>query len=230
MKTLGMAEEHNKTADQIIGEQLEFFLRNRSGCAFAAVAARDAQHYEWQHEVIRAGEYAEIDGVIAQSVAAPEVSTLSILLPDITEPEELDLLLPELVGENLYLHEVFNTEHNACFRFRAKVGDEESYVSGFGPFEWMPSTRQTPHTALVMRVAPRPEYDWHLKEPDEGLVHVADMDMKGLSDRALEKMWRNSFIRTRGLLGKKPDEESAAKTTFVIPHARAEQISVQSAV
>lgn len=223
-----MAEEHNKTKVQIIADHLDFFVRNRSGCAFAAYAARDALKYEWCHVTLGLEDVGLLNEIIAESVASAEVSTLSVIFPEVRTFDDLFELLPRLIGEQITLHEVRPSGDNACIRLRSRVGAEQSYVSGFGPFDLMPVTRQTPHTSIVMRVGPRPNYDWYLKEPDEGLVHVADMDMKGLDDKALERMWKNSFFRTAGLLGKSPDEESAAKTTFVIPLADAHRIFPES--
>ena len=223
-----MAEEHNKTSEDVVDAQLGFFRKGGSGCAFAALAARNPEYYEWHHIVIRHDEYANIQGIIASAIANEAISTLALVLPDVDSEQKLDAFLPSLNGEILFLHHTLETDGNRCFRFRARVGEDESYVSGFGPFQAMPLTRRTPHTALVFRVGPRPKYDWHLKVPVEGLIHVADMDMKGVPDRTLHRMWRSSFLATAGILTKEPDEESAAKTTFVIPLDRADQISIES--
>jgi len=212
--------------DEIVATQLDFFARNLSGCAFAAMAARDPIKFEWAHHVIDSEALANLDTVIEAATADPAVSTLSIVFRDVVGDRELDGLIPSLVSENIYLHETLDTLQNRCYRFRAKIGEDESFVSGFGPFDYLPKTRRTPYTSVVMRVKPRPNYEWHLKEPEEGIIHVADMDMKGLPDRNLQRMWRNSFLTVAGLLGRKPDQESAAKTTFVIPLDRAEHISL----
>ena len=224
-----MNEEHNKTGKQVIDDHFAFFARNGSGCAFAAMAARNPTLYEWQAVVLSANDVGSLNDVLGNAVANDEVTTLSVIFPDVDSDARLDELLTKFAGPHVFLHERFDTVNNGCFRFRAKVGAGEAYISGFGPFDYMPITRQTPHTSIVTRVGPRPDYDWYLKEPEEGLVHVADMDMKGVSDKSLKRMWNNSFIRTAGLLGKKPDEESAAKTTFVIPQVRADQISARFA-
>lgn len=220
-----MDAEHNKTEAQIISEQLEFFARNLSGCGFAALAARDPDHFEWGSKIILSSDYGKIDEYIAWAVAEPSVSTLSLIFPDVTSDQELDTLIPQLQTKLLILHELVDTEQNRCFRFRAQVNEDQSFVSGFGPFDYMPVTRRSPHTSIVMRVKERPSYDWNFKEPESGIIHVADMNMKGLSDRKLWRMWNNSFLTTAGLLEKKPDQESAAKTTFVIPLDRAQGIS-----
>lgn len=220
-----MEEEHNKTEEQIIADQLEFFMRNGSGCAFAAQAARDPNRYEWGHLVVPTADLGKIDELLVSAIADNSISTLAMIFPEVRSDEELDNFIPKLVTEHITLNEIYDTENNRCFRFRAKINEEQSYISGFGPFEYMPITRRSPHTSIVLRVKPRPPYTWHLKPPVEGIIHVADMDMKGLSNRTLGRMWNNSFFRTAGLLGKKPDEESAAKTTFVVPIDRANQIS-----
>ncbi|HEV7289461.1 hypothetical protein [Sphingomonas sp.] len=214
------------SGDAIVSEHLEFFVRNQSGCAFAAIAARDPAKYEWHHDLIM-----ELDpGLIAARVDAaradPAISTLSIVFPAVTSVDELALLLAALPCGPIYLHETLDTPKHRCYRFRAKVGEDESFVSGFGPFDFMPETRRTPYTSIVMRVKPRPVYDWYLKPPTEGLVHVADMDMKGIPDRRLQRLWNNTFLTVAGILGKKPDDESAAKTTFIIPLERAAHISL----
>ena len=212
--------------DELIQEQLNFFAANSSGCGFAAQAAKDPTLHEWHHVVVMAGSYDNIDQIVRDAITADGVSTLSLVFPEVGDAADLDRFLPILDGAVIYLHAKIDTAENRCYRFRAKVGDEESYVSGFGPFDFMPETRRTPHTSLVMRVKPRPDYDWFLKEPDEGLVHVADMDMKGMPDRLLHRMWKNTFYTVRGILGKEPDNESAAKTTFIIPLPRAAQIDL----
>ena len=221
-----MPSASNKPDDQLISEHLDFFTKNASGCAFAAHAARDAQHFGWGLTIIRRHELADIDSRLQVLIEDPNTSTLSVLFPDVQTDDELDALLPAINGKVLFLHEKLDTLTNRCYRYRAHIHGEVSYVSGFGPFSYMPVTRRTLITALVIRVAARPVYDWHLKEPTPGILHVADMDMKGMPDRTLKRMWNNSFLRTAGLLGHKPDEESAAKTTFVVPIDRAQQISL----
>lgn len=223
-----MTVEHNKTTQTVIDAQVEFFRKGRSGCTFAAYAARDPEFYEWHHVVVGSDAYGEIEDIIATAIADENISTLAMVFPEVDSEEKLDGLLPQLNGQILFLHHTLDTDGNRCFRFRARVGADESNVSGFGPFPWMPLTRQTPYTGLVFRVGPRPDYDWHLKDPVEGIIHVADMDMKGMPDRTLRRMWRSSFLGTAGILTKEPDEESAAKTTFVIPVDRANQISIES--
>lgn len=214
------------TDDEIISAQLDFFSRNGSGCGFAALAAKDPTKYEWEHLVVQSGDYGQIDDVVQAATEREGVSTLSLVFPEVVSDDDLDSFLPLLDKGAVHLNAKVDTATSRCYRFRAKIGDEESFVSGFGDFGYMPITRQTKFTSIVMRVKPRPNYDWFLQPPEEGIIHVADMNMQGMSDRNLKQMWNNTYFTTRGKLGHNPDEESAAKTTFVIPLPRAQGISL----
>lgn len=212
------------TDEEIIHQHLDFFAKNSSGCAFAAHASREARHFEWGLAIAREPDLPNLNELVQNFIDDPQIPTLSIIFPDVKTDQDLDFLLPSLECGLIFLNEKLDNDRNRCYRFRLKIHSEISFISGFGPFDYMPITRRTPNVSIVMRVGPRPVYDWHLKEPEPGILHVADMDMKGIPDRNLKRMWNNTFLRTAGLLGHKPDEESAAKTTFVVPLDRARQI------
>lgn len=214
------------TDDLIAASHFEFFAKSLSGCGFAAVAAREPEKHEWAAKVVRNDAIDHLAEIVEESINNPKHSTLSLIFPDVTNDDELDRLIPRLNCGVIFLNQCHDTEANRCYRFRAQVGDEQSFISGFGPFDSMPITRQAEITSVVFRTAPRPTYDWHLKEPTAGIIHVADMDMQGMNDRQLRRLWNNSFLTTAGKLGHPPDEESAAKTTFVVPLDRANHISL----
>lgn len=73
-------------------------------------------------------------------------------------------------------------------------------------------------TEIVFRTKSRPQYDWVMKETPEGVIHLADMDMKGMGEHKFKSLWHGSFATTEEVLGKKPDLRSAAKTTFAVPY------------
>lgn len=49
------------------------------------------------------------------------------------------------------------------------------------------------------------------------VLHLADMDMKGMGENQFKSLWYGSFAKVEDILGSKPDLRSAAKTTFAIP-------------
>lgn len=198
-------------------KQQEFFKKNGSGCAFAAAAARDMHRYGWK-QIACGISSEEIDREIESAIALDNVSTLSLIFPAVETILEMKLLLSELERCKLvFLEERFDVGSKYGFRFRAIIGDLRSWISGFGPFDYFPVTRRSPFVEIAVRVKPRPDYDWHLKKSPPGIIHLADMNMLGLSEKHLRKLWVVSFLRTKKLLGHNPDDESAAKTTFVVP-------------
>lgn len=203
--------------DTIFAQQRAFFRRNKSGCAFAAYAAKDMAKFGWQ-QVICPISASEIDSSIQSAISDPGISTLSLIFPDAGNLDGLNALMNEVRHGNL-MNALPNQiwEGLVLFRARVKVASDLSWVSGFGPFDFFPLTRQAPATELTLRVKERPNYDWTFKDTPPGIIHLADMCMRGMSDKNLWKLWGNSFLRTKRLLGHAPNEASAAKTTFAIP-------------
>lgn len=56
-----------------------------------------------------------------------------------------------------------------------------------------------------------------MKEAPPGVIHLADMDMKGMQKIQFQSLWDGSFRNTERVIGHQPDLRSAAKTTFAIP-------------
>ena len=56
-----------------------------------------------------------------------------------------------------------------------------------------------------------------MKEAPENVLHLADMDMKGMGENKFKALWYGSLDNTEKVLGHKPDLRSAAKTTFAVP-------------
>lgn len=205
--------------EQVKKAQWQFFSRNKSGCAFAAYAAKRPDKYGWSSVVLQVTP-STIGEALASAIADPDVTTLSLIFPEVVTTEALDDLIQACLATDYFTDDGFENQEMRLVRLRARVGADHSWVTGFGPFSFLPLTRQSPHTELTIRVKARPQYDWYFKPPIENVIHLADLNMKGLSDRQLAKLWGASFETTRNILGHAPDEESAAKTTFALPLLR----------
>lgn len=209
----------------IVRSQLRFLREKKAGCLFAATAARDPLKYGWHHEVLASPSARRIDDLIRAAIRSSEATTLSIVLPTVASAEDLVRLIRTLVAcRKLVLELRENFRAMTCFGFRARVGRLRSYVTGFADLPFMPKTRRTPFAEITMRVKPRPNYEFVFKEAPPGVIHLADLDMKGMRRGRLWALWRNSFVETEGVLGAKPDLRSAARTTFALPMAIAKLI------
>jgi len=197
--------------------QLAFYREQRAGCYFAAVAAKDPGLYGWRQQVIE--PRAEVvDEAVSRAIADSSVSTLSLIIPTVqTAAQLLDLCsaLRRSRTVRLELREPF--DDFLCLGYRAVVGEKRSWMTGFGPFDFFPLTRQSPHSELTLRVKPRPKYAKVMKEAPEGVLHLADLDMLGIAEAAFKTLWHKSLQHTAELLGHKPDLRSAAKTTYSLP-------------
>jgi hypothetical protein len=212
-----MAESDNKENDGVIARQTQFYRDNKAGCGFAAFAARNPGKFRWSQRIC-APAALEVDEIIRGSISDEAVATLSVIFPAVRTEDDLKALLLELrTSQILSLELNILTENRRCVGYRAKVEPFVSWVSGFGPFEFFPKTRQAPYVELAMRVKPRPPYETVMKEAPEGVIHLADMNMQGMPENDFKRLWGGTMRRTAKLLGHEPDLESAAKTTFVIP-------------
>lgn len=207
----------DRARDAIVQRQLRFFVEKRAGCLFAAAAARNPGRYGWIHR-ITPPDHDAIDLAISEAIADPETTTLSLLFPDTSSTDQLLALIGTLMQcRMLLLDQSEEFMDTLCLGFRARVGDAKSYVTGFGDFPFLPVTRRTPCVELTTRVKARPHYDFVFKPAPPGVIHLADMDMRGMPFKAMQRLWDDSFVQTKNVLGAAPDLRSAARTTYSIP-------------
>lgn len=200
-----------------LDQQLGFFERGGTGCKFAALAATNPAKYGWSRSLC-APSLDAVEEAIVSAIESPQTTTMSLVFTQVLQPAQLVALIKELrSGKLITLGQNILFNGCRCLGLRVHVSDVVSWVSGFGPFSFLPKTRQSPYASIVFRVKSRPQYDWYLKPPHEGVIHLADMNMIDLSDEALRKLWGASFVSVEQILGAKPDLLSAAKTTFAIP-------------
>ena len=201
----------------VIETQLEFYRRGGAGCLFAAYAAADPSRYGWRLSVSNVDETG-IEGLVQSAISLPEVSTQSIVFPSILTREDLRhllFILKEVPSVSLEQEEEF--KGSICLGYRVKVGDLKSLMTGLGSFDFLPKTRQSVFTEIVFRSKPKPDYEQVMKEAPPGIIHLADMNMKGMRENQFKALWYGSFDKTENILGHKPDLRSAAKTTFAVP-------------
>lgn len=160
----------------------------------------------------------EIDRSIAGALSAKNVSTLTLVFPTVTSVRDLRVLIGMIrASEFLFVEDEVSHDNLLCLGIRARIGPLTSWVTGFATHADMPVTRRAPYTALTLRIKPRPKYSVVMKKAPENVIHLADMNMRGLSREQFQQYWDLSHTHTARLLGHKPNIFSAAKTTFVLP-------------
>lgn len=201
----------------VIKTQLEFYKRGGAGCLFAAHAANNPSKFEWRLSVSDVDEE-KIEFLVQEAVILPDVSTQSIIFPSVIHVSELKYLLTVLQKvPSFFLEQEQEHEKMMCLGFRVRIGGKVSWITGLGGFSFLPKTRQAVFTEIVFRSKPRPVYEWVMKEAPKDVLHLADMDMKCMSENKFKALWYGSLDNTEKLLGHKPDMRSAAKTTFAVP-------------
>ena len=185
---------------------------------FVAIAAKETKKYEWKQIVMKSTQAVLIDEVIEQTISFQnDVSTLSLIFPTIRNIDDFLSLIDEMECCRSIITEKIIHESYSCYGFRVKVKDKLSWLTGFGHFDFFPTTRQTPFVEITFRIKDRPNYEWVMKKSPQDVLHLADMDMKGIQIDQFENLWNSSLNNTKKILGHKPNFISAAKTSFSIP-------------
>lgn len=201
----------------VIDTQLDFYRKGKAGCLFLAHAAGDPAKYEWRLSVARP-ETGEIESLIRSAVSLTDVSTQSVIFPAVITEDDLVNFFRVLRDTSSFsIGQRKRFKGMICLGYRIKISEMTSWVTGFGGFSFLPETRQAVFTELTFRTKPRPEYKKIMKEAPPGVLHLADMNMKGMGENKFKSLWFGSFDNTEKVLGHKPDLRSTAKTTFAVP-------------
>jgi hypothetical protein len=202
---------------RIIEDQLAFYRCGNAGCLFAAHAANDPEKFGWHFSVAEANPQ-QIESLIDEAIRDEKMSTKSIIFPKVMTRDDLRylLLVFKKIG-SIFLGSVANCEDSVCLAYRLRVGEELSWILGFGPFNFLPNTRQALFTEITFRCKTKPEYRQVMKESDPGVLHVAHMDMLGIKEAKFKFLWYGSIDHVEEVLGRSSDLRSKAKTTFAVP-------------
>lgn len=211
---------------RIIEDQLAFYRRGNAGCLFAAHAADDPEKFGWRFSVSEADPQ-HIEALICEAINDDKISTKSIIFPKVIMRDDLrDLLLSFKKVGSIFLGSAERCEDSVCLAYRVRVGEETSWMLGFGPFDFLPNTRQALFTEITFRCKPKPEYRQVMKESDPGVLHVAHMDMLGMKEAQFKSLWYGSIHHVEEVLGRSSDLRSKAKTTFAIPPDLFQELNV----
>ena len=224
------ADENALVANAELSESvyLDWLKRGQVGCVFAQLLGRPRPRRQLRTVVIGQSSgptstedrALQISAAVQQSVAEPEVEGLTVLLPNVVDPEPLVRLL-----HSLSALPDWTTEREWPWRRLIIVGLRVSIengvwaeVLGLGPFQFLPPTRQSPITSLEIRTkTERAKYG--KINPEILASHLADIPTYGFLTNEKHRRLFTKFtpaLRHR-ILGGSEDQRAKAGVTFAVP-------------
>ncbi|GII86197.1 hypothetical protein Ssi03_41870 [Sphaerisporangium siamense] len=205
--------------------QRDWHVRGQTGCQFARLVARDADSVRWDYIVADAspsegcsGGWAKVSNAVQDAIADRSCQIVSVLLPDVRTGAAAVDAIRGLVAVGPWWLEVDEvTAGHLRLHLRFPIGGGvQAWVMAFAPLDFLPATRRGPYFELAVRVKPKPEWIFHRLTPDREVAHLADVPLQ-MSDERWEHRWASTLRRTRMILGREPDEVSAARSTLTVP-------------
>ncbi len=232
IETKGLADQQELRKFPALAEEIyvDWLRKPQVACVFARFMAKDNEQFGIRREVVSAcpseiGEeaYAElITDRTTESIMSPKVEGLSLLLPSITESEQLGSLVRQLFSRAEWSGSAklnpSDRQERVYIQLKRKLDDETAAeVLGLGPFSFLPLTRQSPVTALEIRT--KPDGASGGKGPfSTRLSHLADILIPKIADKKFREFWIATSDQRLAVLGG-DDSAAKAKVTFAIPSA-----------
>jgi len=199
----------------------------RTGCIFALLSARRAEEKGWLSYVFSESasdlhqpeKIMEMNEKIESCINDPKCEILSLLFSKVETNQDLLSIIDFLLkSDRIFLYEEKNFDDNTCLSLRMPIEPKSivAWLMAFGPFSYFPQTRQSPITEIAIRVKPKPKVQFHRLSKDSDAAHLADLPLD-YSEDIIERIWQNTYNRTRKILGEEPNDFSAARTTFTLP-------------
>ena len=210
---------------------LDWLRRGQVGCIFAQLFARKRNRtnlrtirlLENSHDPNNSSLPKLIAAATEEAVSDPRTEALTVLLPDILQPEKLVKMLQDLSRLANWSIESETPWRGtiALIGLRVEIGNSvRAEVLGMGPFDFLPPTRQCPITTLEIRTKPR--YALLNKIlPLWKRAHLAQLPteafLKG-KERGIRFGELTPRLRLR-ILGGNDDARAKARITFAVPLA-----------
>ena len=197
----------------------------QTGCNFARVMVSNPQKYGWETVVlshspkeVRTQQWRDlVDAALFRAIHSPDCQVISLLFPRIVKPADLVGLLQSIfLTKHVTLEAQPHEASVTTVGLRVQVEDVMSWVLGFGPFDFMPTTRRSPVTDLTLRVKPKPEKGFEKLTPDRTATHLADVPLN-VGEAAYQRLWSSTVQRTAIMRGEEPCHYSKARVTIALP-------------
>lgn len=208
--------------DLVTSAQRHWHTRGQNGCVFAQIAATKATEIGWVSNVIRENSElsygSKIDLLFDEAVVNKDVQNLSLIFPEIVTPNQLVNTIKDIRDTSKKV-KVYDTSFDdyTVLALRGELGDDVlSWIVGFGPFDFLPLTRQSPMTELAIRTKLKPNVIFHKLNQDKEAAHLADIQL-GLNDEMMDILLDKTKAKTNLILEGTSRKLSSAKASFAIP-------------
>lgn len=177
----------------------EWIAKGSTGCTFATLFAKNPQSVGW-------GFFNPI-----QYYYQRQLDTLPLIV-SIEFPNDgyfnKNTVREWALSQDFYLEDT--SDNTEGLRIQCKEG--VAWVQYFGPDAHIP-TRQSPTPMLLY--TNKLGLSYYTKVGFNGILHLAHTWYNKISDRVYDLLWERSYQQTKKKLGKTPDIQSAAKTTWL---------------
>lgn len=230
-KVLGTEEDLATRGDLVTQIQVHWHKCGQTGCVFAKILSVDPTGNQWLLEPLTgiwkwsAAEWsARLGDRVRAAVANKDVWLLSLLLPDVTEPDHLRRLVAHLAtleGWSVVPSDPVDiAQRGLMVNLGLRLllpGNVTSWALGLGPFAFLPFTRQSPFAELLLAVKPKGPNPIHpMLNPDPTLAHVADAPVPIVA-ATVPGIWSTTQANKKLLLRDVDDAGAKAKVTYSIP-------------
>ena len=228
-----VSDEAGFVADDSLTEAvyLDWLLRPQVGCVFAQLLARPVYRTGVRTVVARGSsglgdprELAiQIAHLVEESVNDASTEALSVLLPQILDPEALTHLVWELGKQPGWIIEQEHPWRKSLVLIGLRVeiaADVVAETLGMGPFDIFPTTRQCPITTLEVRTKSMRAKKSH-RSNTYLAAHLADLPVNHILTAAEHRARRQKFTPwlKKRILEQQVDMRAKAGVTYPVPVA-----------
>jgi len=216
-------------SDLVLDIQKHWHSQGQTACKFAQILARSDQR-EWHHRIINGsfgnatGKRAEeVVSAVEETLHSSDVEALSIVLPRLTSPTDLTELLrrlDDLPGWRVQTTASMGLGGIGYVDVAVRVALSkfvDSWVLGLGPFNFLPRTRQSPFTELMVRTKPqKAPYTRSDLRADPTAAHLADLPVD-VTPHTFRSLWSVSKRLRETMMRNDVAPAARARVTFSIP-------------
>lgn len=221
----------------LIGEIFfQWISTGQLGCLFAAELARRPRENRWL-PIVQLNALAE--GTSLGSLLNAHLDAASdsheaavIILPDITEESHViavvNALCADVSGRWYRTDDGIDPDPSGRLslvglRWVLKTGTSVNYVLGFSPLVTMPFTRQSPFTALFLRIKEHKRTPAH-REEGRVQVHLADLDSTFHPQERHDQVWELTKKARENQVEPNMTKAARARVTFALSADSANQL------